>query len=73
MVLHEERKKTNGKRKDEGEEKIEEECEENGSVIKWKKKRIKNGLQMNNNYAYMHNYCSNMVYLHIFAHYYGYF
>ena len=41
--------------------------------MKWKKKRIKYGLQMNSNYAYMHNYCSNMVYLHIFAHYYGYF
>ena len=41
--------------------------------MKWKKKRIKYGLQMNSNYAYMHNYCSKMVYLHIFAHCYGYF
>ena len=41
MVLYEERKKTKGKRKDEGEEKIEEVGEENGSVMKLKKKRIK--------------------------------
>ena len=65
VVLYKERKKTKGKRKDEGEEKIEEKGEENGSIMKWKKKRIKNGLQMNSNYAYMHNYYSKMIYLHI--------